>query len=160
MYHGRTFDRDAGTWEVGNRLFFPEDQALVVGWHVHLGKCFAGVALSPKEIPYPPPLPCLPSSPGPSHWPGLVPPGGLCHEVPTLGSYSQGGREMSLAELKVSSAHLPSEPSPSPPRSDLHLRLRSKSTLLWGEIFPLTAKGCGNKETVCGPKVSSHRTHF
>lgn len=46
--------------------------------------------------------------------------------------------------LGVTQPTRPPNQAPYPPSSDLHLRLRSKSTLLWGEIFPLTAKGCGD----------------
>lgn len=51
-------------------LFFPENQALVVGWHVHLEKCFAGVTLNHREAPNPHiALPTILSRVKPLAWP-------------------------------------------------------------------------------------------
>lgn len=87
-------------------LFFPENQALVVGWHVHLEKCFAGVTLNHREAPNPHiALPTILSRVKPLAWP------------------NSSRRAVSR----------------SPHSGFLHLRVRSKSTLLWGEIFPLMA---------------------
>lgn len=122
---------DKGMREEG--LLFPENQALVVGWHIHLGEMLWLEKL-PREATRPPAFltyhllqeqaaglaqalqeGCVPQSP---LW------------VPAR------GKEVELGVTQL--ICLPSQ-APHPSSSNLHLRVRSKSTLLWGEIFPLTA---------------------
>lgn len=83
--------RDVGMPEEEG-LLFSEDQTLVVGWHVHLGKI-----LRLEKLPWSPGrLPVishhhLPSSPGAGCWPGPGLPAGLCPAAPTPGSCRREG---------------------------------------------------------------------
>lgn len=126
-----------GTWE--DRLLFPENQALVVGWHVHLGEM---LWLEKLPLEKPPMTPALPT------YHSLQEQATGLAQVLQESCVPQPPLWVPAAGKEVESwpgnhpAHLPSKPAPphtNTPSSNLHLRVRSKSTLLWGEIFPLTA---------------------
>lgn len=74
---------DIGMHEEG--LLFPENQAFVVGWHIHLGEMLWLKKL-PREATQTPRPSYLPSSPREDRWPGPGPPRRPCPAAPTLGS--------------------------------------------------------------------------
>lgn len=102
------------------------------------GDAWAGEAAPGPQGGCPRPQPSLPtilSRSRPLAWPRSLrrevsrsPHSGFLHEGKRWG-----------CGLGVTRPTCPPSQAPYPPSSDLHLRIRSKSTLLWGEIFPLTA---------------------
>lgn len=155
------------------RLQLAEDQALVVGRHVHLeaesrgSGVHTGTGAAQSHH--------LPSSPGTARWPGPAPAAAPCPAAPRRDCCGEGGtghtrgqpppKQPQLSPAGGLHSGLPYLEGPrwegascscrsrgptertgwaprslSPPApSYLCLRLRSKSTLLWGLIWPSTA---------------------
>lgn len=128
------------TCESRRELLFPEYQALVVGWHVHLGeRHWLQLTWSPGKSPVPPALPTY--HPLQEQATGLAQ---VLQEgcVPQPPLRVPAVRRKEKVELWLGAVPQPTCPPSQAPHlsgSDLHLRVRSKSTLLCGVIFPLTA---------------------